>query len=319
MAKKYANQYITEKEYSNSTKKYANDRISSLDEPYTPTQNKNAGKVIQPEYKTRRETLQEQLKAAQNRLTTIPDADNAIASSYDALKQIAIERLNAERDVEKYQKLLDAYDYQDKYFGKSYADSFWGQSKANYTLGRLSQDSAQAWNEVYKHPTEANKIYAEAIDDTIARFQNANEDVLDDEGAVLPWLSQSFAGYIPQFIDQAKAQVGGALAGAAIGSSIPIVGTAAGAKAGYVAGAGLQSFDTMRGSAYKSLLDAGVPEDVAREAAGDEAVISSLVEMADAGIDVATLGIGKLMNTLTKGASQTAHNSIKGTITNTVA
>ena len=319
MAKKYANQYITEKEYSNSTKKYANDRISSLDEPYTPTQNKNAGKVIQPEYKTRRETLQEQLKAAQNRLTTIPDADNAIASSYDALKQIAIERLNAERDVEKYQKLLDAYDYQDKYFGKSYADSFWGQSKANYTLGRLSQDSAQAWNEVYKHPTEANKIYAEAIDDTIARFQNANEDVLDDEGAVLPWLSQSFAGYIPQFIDQAKAQVGGALAGAAIGSSIPIVGTAAGAKAGYVAGAGLQSFDTMRGSAYKSLLDAGVPEDVAREAAGDEAVISSLVEMADAGIDVATLGIGKLMNTLTKGASQTALNTIKGKITNTVA
>ena len=46
----------------------------------------------------------------------------------------------------------------------------------------------------------------------------------------------------------------------------------------------------------------GVPEDQARAAAQDEAVIASLIEMADTVIDMATLGGGKIINMISSGS-----------------
>ena len=60
------------------------------------------------------------------------------------------------------------------------------------------------------------------------------------------------------------------------------------------------SYNQMAGSAYKGLLDLGVPNEIALKASSDEAIISSLIEAAGAGVDIATLGIGKL---LTKGGT----------------
>lgn len=203
------------------------------------------------------------------------------------------------------QREKDALSYIQENAGKTYDDNFIGQFGASYTLGRLTQDESLAWNKYLDNPTEANRAYAEAIGQVISAFQLENQEVLADD-ATLPWVSQSLANYLPQFADQVKYGAVGALSGGTVGSVIPVLGTAAGIKAGITAASGVYSYQTMRGAAFKTLLDLGVPENVAREAANDEAVVSSAIEMADTGIDLLTLGGKELIAALTGGAAKTA-------------
>lgn len=184
--------------------------------------------------------------------------------------------------------------------GNIYHDNFIGQFGASYALGRIRQDESLAWNKYLDQPSEANRAYAEAMSQVAKQFEDENAAALSDD-AMLPWISQSLANYIPQFLDQVKYGAVGAAAGGLAGSAVPVLGTAAGIKAGITAASGLYSYQTMRGAAFKTLLDLGASEEVAREAAGDEAVVSSLIEMADTGIDLLTLGGGKLISAITKG------------------
>ena len=190
-------------------------------------------------------------------------------------------------------------------------DTFKGQFSANYNVGRLTQDESLAWNDYLNDPTPENRAYAEAIGELLGEYVDKN-GVLDEEGQIAPWLSKSLANYLPQFFDQTKAQVKGGLlggaAGFAVGTAVPGIGNAAGlahgVKAGVVAASGKYSYDTMRGAAFKSLLDLGLSEEQARDAANDEALISAMIEMGDTAIDILTLGGGKLLNTVTKGGSK---------------
>lgn len=193
-------------------------------------------------------------------------------------------------------------DYVQKYTGKEFEDDFLGQTSANYTMGRLSQDSSLAWNAYLENPTEANRRDAETIDQLMTEIQGNNQDVYADDGK-LPWLSKTLANYIPQFLDQMKYSGSFGAAGA-------LTGNAQGVKAGMVLGSGAYSYMTMRGAAFKSLLEAGVPEEQARAAAKDEAVVSSLIEMGDTAIDLATLGGGKLINVLSAGSVDAIKNQI---------
>ena len=199
----------------------------------------------------------------------------------------------------------DALSYIQDNVGKTYDDNFLGQFGASYTLGRLTQDESLAWNKYLDNPTEENRAYAEAIGQVISAFQLENQEVLADD-ATLPWVSQSLANYLPQVADQVKYGAVGAVSGGTVGSVIPVLGTAAGIKAGITAASGVYSYQTMRGAAFKTLLDLGVPENVAREAANDEAVVSSAIEMADTGIDLLTLGGKELILALTGGTAKTA-------------
>lgn len=203
------------------------------------------------------------------------------------------------------QREKDALSYIQDNAGKTYDDNFLGQFGASYTLGRLTQDESLAWNKYLDNPTEANRAYAEAIGQVISAFQLENQEVLADD-ATLPLVSQSLANYLPQFADQVKYGAVGAVSGGTVGSVIPVLGTAAGIKAGITAASGVYSYQTMRGAAFKTLLDLGVPEDVARAAANDEAVVSSAIEIADTGIDLLTLGGKELIAALTGGAAKTA-------------
>ena len=203
------------------------------------------------------------------------------------------------------QREKDALSYIQENAGKTYDDNFIGQFGASYTLGRLTQDESLAWNKYLDNPTEENRAYAEAIGQVISAFQLENQEVLADD-ATLPWVSQSLANYLPQFVDQVKYGAVGAVSGGTVGSVIPVLGTAAGIKAGITAASGVYSYQTMRGAAFKTLLDLGVPENVAREAANDEAVVSSAIEMADTGIDILTLGGKELISALTGGTAKTA-------------
>lgn len=222
-----------------------------------------------------------------------PEAANAI---FNEISSISSEREALEKEIER-------IEYVNKYQDKTYEDKFTGQFGASYTLGRLNQDRALAWNAYLTNPTDANRQKAEAADKLIARFQENNAETLDDD-ATLPWISQSLANYLPQFIDQAKYSAAGAAIGGATGSVVPGIGTGFGIKAGVVAGSGAYSFETMRGIAFGDLLAMGVDEETARAAANDEAIISSLIEMADTGVDIASLGVGKLINAITKGGAK---------------
>lgn len=249
------------------------------------------------------------------------DDDSAFKAAARRAYQKSVEsrRSNSPASSDSYESKVESSfssyapaEYSDKYLNKTYDDNFIGQFGASYAAGRLGQDESLAWNEYLNNPTEENKRKAQGISEIAKQFRENNEGALDDD-AVAPWISQSLAGYLPQLVDQTKASAAGAAAGgvtgAAVGSVVPGLGTAVGAgfgiKAGIVAGSGVYSYNTMRGAAYKGLIDLGVPEDVALEAASDEAVVSALIEMADTGLDIATLGVGSLIKTITKGGAKT--------------
>lgn len=224
----------------------------------------------------------------------------------EQLAALKVEKSNLEArlDLEgaaKVQTEIDKLEKLTRYADKSYEDKFTGQFAASNAQGRLAQDEAMAWDAYLANPSAENKRYAQQMSAVLKQFQERNAATLDAD-ATLPWLSQSLAGYLPQFGDQLKAQVGGGLAGAALGSLIaPGVGTAKGAKAGAVAATGAQSYSIMRGAAFKELLDLGVDEEIARKAAKDEAFISALIEMGDTMFDLANFGIGKLIDAAAKG------------------
>ena len=188
---------------------------------------------------------------------------------------------------------------------KEYKDNFFGQFGASYTQGRLSQDEAQAWNDYLTLPTEENRKRAETLSAVLKQFQSQNEEVLKDD-ADLPLISQSLAGYLPQFLDQTKATISGGLVGFGAGSAVPVLGSLAGAKAGATAASGAYSYNTMRGSAFRDLLKLGVDEETARAAANDEAIVSAMIEMGDTLMDVSGLsyGVGSIIDVARKGLTK---------------
>ncbi len=203
--------------------------------------------------------------------------------------------------------------YVQKYQDTRKDDTFLGQFGASYDVGQMGQDEGLAWSRYLDNPTPENRAYAEAIGQVRAQYVQRNADALDGD-ATLPWISQDLAGYLPQLKGQTIAGLEGAAgmgtAGAALGSAVPGIGTAAGAvkgaKAGYTAGRAKYGYDTARGLAFKLLLDAGVPENKARAAAGDEAVLTAITEAADAGLDLLTLGGGTLLKKLAGGGAKAA-------------
>lgn len=234
--------------------------------------------------------------------------DPAIASASIAKTKAASEKVKA------IEQELERIAYINEQSGKTYEDTFSGQFGANKTLGRLGQEVGDAYNEYLTTGNEDDKAYADALALLTERYQVENKLALDDEGAVLPWVSKSLAGYLPQFWDQTKAQLAGgavgALGGLAVGNPL------AGAKIGATVATGIQSYGQMRGAAYQELINAGVDEETARAAASDEAVLSALIEMGDTALELATFGTGKLLKALGKGgvkavAGEAAESGVK--------
>ena len=245
--------------------------------------------------------------ARRSRGFTLEDAE-----AYEAEKEPLRRRVEAaETDIENVDTL-------ERYSQLRRKDDFGGQFLASYDMGRLGQDEAKAWSDYLSNPTESNRAYAEGLGLARELFAEHNAAVLDED-ATLPLISQSMAGYLPQFLDQTAAGVQGALVGAGAGSVLPGIGTVAGGKVGYAAGRAFYGYRTMQGMAFQSLLEAGVDEETARAAANDEALISSLIEGGDAAIDMMTLGIGKGLKTLLKKPAQEAAGSVGRKIASALA
>ena len=240
------------------------------------------------------------------------ELSSAIAKDPGTWSRIYEAVRDARDDEYRAQRQIDQLDYLNKYMDRSYtedaqADSFgdkwnnfWQQSRANYDVGRIGQDVNQAYTDYLNSGRYEDRNYAQALAQLDADFQRRNAAVLDNENQVLPWISQSAANYVPQFIDQTKAQLGGGAIGAAAGLFVgnPI----AGAKAGAVAGSGKYSYDQMRGAAYRTMIEAGIDDATARAAANDEALISALIEMGDTALDMMLLGGNKALDAIGKPA-----------------
>ena len=221
---------------------------------------------------------------------------------------------------EKADDLVDTINNIEKYATIVYNDKGWiDQARANYAKGRLSQDTSQAYNDYTVSQTEESRMLADALSALSEQFEYNNKNALttDDEDTnkvqetVRDWVSVSFANYLPQLFDQTKASVKGATEGAIAGAVI--AGTATGgtgvgagaiwgARAGWVAGASKQMYETTRGMVFKTLIDAGYDEETALAAANDEAFVSSIIEGAGEIVSMATLGTGKLFSKIAPNA-----------------
>ena len=210
------------------------------------------------------------------------------------------------REVEKKQRGVEGIKYKQGYQDITRDGSFIGQFSANYDVGQMGEDEALAWNTYLNDPTEENRIYAESVSAAREAYMARNQEALEaDTGN--SWISKDLAGYLPQFLGQNIAGIKGGIGGGAVGTVVPLFGTATGLKAGYTAGRALYGYETARGRVFKSLLDAGVPEDQARLAANDEAIVSSVIEGGDAVIDMLTLGFGNLLK---KGGTAAAKSTL---------
>lgn len=260
------------------------------------------------------EDLNTQRNAAIDVENTASRALSAAATDYRktkdaaALRQLAQETIAARDERAAIDRKIDKIEYVDKYKDKVYDDTFAGQFGANKALGRIGQDTAAAYNEYIMDPTEENKAYADALAALQQHFQLQNEAALDDENAKATWITKSAAQYLPQLWDQTKAGIAGGaaggVAGAAVGSVIPGVGTAAfglkGAKSGAAAAIGAYTYGQMRGAAYQAMIEAGIDEETARLAAGDEGIVSGMAEFADTLWTLGSLGVGKIAGTAAK-------------------
>lgn len=217
------------------------------------------------------------------------------------------------------QKELEKQQEQERWnnlsLGEKIADPF-KTAGANIKFGDLGIEENIAWNEYRSKQDEASLKKAQEATKAREEYQLSN-DRIGKGNAV----TKDFAQYLPQLGGQLKAGLSGAAIGAlttggvaagttaAIGQLGPqvalpeelvtvpaafLTGAGWGGKGGYVTGTAKYAYDMMAGSAYKTLLDMGVPNDVALELSGDEALISSLIEGGGAIVDLITLGIGKL-------------------------
>ena len=273
---------------------------------------------------TSRSALEDWLADAKDRLKQSRGYTFDSSAPYDAAaleesrKRIAEEKA-AYDEIKTIEAALELWDQREKYGKKTYteienptgivdqAKNFYNQSMANKEAMRLEIETSEAFADYSANPTEENKQRALAMRELRDQYNTRNAELLDDEGAVLPIISKNAAGYIPQAVDQAKGLLKGGAIGGAIGAGVgtlvsPGAGTVAGAKLGAkvggAIGSGASMYDDVKGAAIEGFMDAGVDIETATKAANQEAILSSIVEAMETGVDIATWGASKWLKLL---------------------
>ena len=162
---------------------------------------------------------------------------------------------------------------------------------ANISLSRASLDKNRAWSAYMHNPTEGNRKYAESMTRAYERHVEADKDIINRDDDIGNLVTEHIALYLPQAYDQLHYQLPGAVFGALLGGET-------GMKAGLVVGNTIYSYETMSGAAFENLIKQGVTEDVARQAAMDEAILSTIIEDIELIIDMFTTGFGKMTSSL---------------------
>lgn len=244
----------------------------------------------------------EKVSSAQQNVTSYgqrPSIDRA-----EDWKNANSELYNARKELEGLERQKTLYGDISKYGNVVNNDDFIGQWKSNYRSKELYEDKAKAFNIYADNPTEENLEIALAYEGFVNQYMKNNENALDDEGQVLPLLSDNLASYLAQLKGSAGKAVPLGLAGAAIGLLGGKEGAKAGWTVGYSLGTGLNSYDVIRGAMFSELLSYGLDEESARELATDDAVVESLIESGETAKDWAFMLYGGISGQSTKIASK---------------
>ena len=192
--------------------------------------------------------------------------------------------------------------------GEKIADPF-KTAEANRKHSALGIEESQAWTEYRNKQDEESLAKAQAATKAREEYELSNDRIGKGNA-----FTRDFAGYIPQMLGQIGAGVGNAAGGAAAGAGTALAigqlgpqvglpeelitvptGALWGGRAGYVAGTGKYNYDLVVGTAYKTLLDMGVPNDIALELSGNEAVINGAIEALGSVVDLASFGAGSVV------------------------
>lgn len=215
----------------------------------------------------------------------------------DAFLENQKAHLEATEKIETLERQKALYDDITKFGDVVNEDNFGGQWRANYRSNELSREADKAMSRYITNPTEENREIAFAYDAFAREYMKNNEKALDDANVKASWLTKSAAGYLPQFKDQIVPELVGG-----------VIGTLALGKVGGTIGASLgtysQIYDVMRGSVYRTLLAEGVDEETAKQAAEDEALISSLIESGSTAVSWLMLGGSKAMSAISNAATK---------------
>ena len=196
-----------------------------------------------------------------------------------------------------------------------------GDFGQNYKYGKLTEDlGMEAYKKMMGEDNEYDK-FKRIHDDFLAKNPELTNDVqlLDQTIQTLPnSLGGLGAGIKRGGIGAALGAAGGAIiggVGAALGTSgagTPagvVAGATTGAKwlggAGYVTGSTDYTYKLESGLQYQTLIEMGVPEDIAKEESKDTGAINALIESGESILDLVTLGgISTLKTALSKGLAK---------------
>ena len=240
------------------------------------------------------------LKAEKAKLPPANPTGRVMPEQVETHKANVMKHAELDEQIETLEREKDLYGNISKYEDVVNKDTFTGQWRANYRSNALSREADKAMAEYLKNPTEENKQIAYAYDAFAREYMKNNEDALDDENVKWGWLTKDIAGYLPQFKDQIVPE--------AIGYGLGLLftgGSTAGGAAGAALGTYSQSYDVIRGSVYRTLLAEGIDEETAKQAAEDEALVSSLIESGETAIGLLIGGGGKAWSAIT-GAAKTS-------------
>ena len=191
-------------------------------------------------------------------------------------------------------------------------------SKKNYEFGKLTEDlGLESYKKMMGEENEYDKIkkkYDVYITNHPDLINDAN--LLDQTIQTLP----NQVGALTSGIKSGGLGAGiGAVGGALIGATAGILGTGGvgagagatagattGAKllggAGYVTGSAEYTYKLESGLQYQTLIEMGVPEDIAKEESKDTGAINALIEGGESILDLVTFGgVSAIKGTLTKG------------------
>lgn len=260
-----------------------------------------------------------QFKGNQNALAEQTDRMNSFAVDDESDLEVQRRLAESTRDMSlrndtEQQKMTDYAIAKKVIEEPAYGKGFIDTTRANLGVGQLQQDSALKWSKFINDPTLNNKRSAEAMDLAFDVYRRRQEQALYDQDADGNlkergnWLSKDIAQYLPQFADQMQAQIPAQIGALAIGAMTGGAGYASAAQVLGAAASGKQSFDVMRGAAYRGLKELGVSDELALKISGEEALINAIIESAGTLAGMQFLGFGKLFQAIgSVGASGVAN------------
>lgn len=182
--------------------------------------------------------------------------------------------------------------------------------KDNYKVGKMTE---QLGLEAYKKMTGEKNDY-DKIRKEYDKYVTFNEDIINNAN-YLDQAIQTIPNQVGGLIAGAKGGGVGGIAGAILGGGVGAVatrtpqGALAGAEkgakflgqAGYVGGQSQYTYKIEAGLQYQTLIDMGVPEDIAKKEAKDTGLFNALVEGGESILDLVSFGgLSKVKGALTK-------------------